>query len=452
MEAKSKAKMSSSRSETAKSGLESVHFMCQKCHGPLKIDSSFDDLTREMYKELTTDHYCASADIEESIQVVKKEEYTFDESDDLIRCSVPKGGFDRFEESTDFTLVGNVASENDGAMSTRALVTGHLFDLMSGQSEIDHPLCQDCTDHLLDSLDHQLKIVEDENKEYREFLDKLGDVKETVNEEELDKELKELQEEERVLLEQLAKVELEEKKVAEAMEKEKEKCRQLEKDEEKFWREYNETSRVIMELEEEQRSVDNQLKYAQAQLDRLKKTNVFNATFHIWHDGEFGTINDYRLGRLPGTNVEWSEINAAWGQVVLLLVSLANKIGLTFTKYRPVPYGNHSYIEVLDEKKELPLYGSGGIRFLWDTKFDSAMVAFLECLQQFRDEAQKEDASFNLPYKMSKGKIFEGEKTQLSIKMQFNSEEQWTKALKYMLTNLKWILAWLSQRRSLVES
>jgi hypothetical protein len=29
-------------------------------------------------------------------------------------------------------------------------------------------------------------------------------------------------------------------------------------------------------------SVDNQLRYAQAQLDKLKKTNVFNATFHIW--------------------------------------------------------------------------------------------------------------------------------------------------------------------------
>lgn len=29
-------------------------------------------------------------------------------------------------------------------------------------------------------------------------------------------------------------------------------------------------------------SVDNQLKYAQTQLDKLKKTNVFNTTFHIW--------------------------------------------------------------------------------------------------------------------------------------------------------------------------
>ena len=29
-------------------------------------------------------------------------------------------------------------------------------------------------------------------------------------------------------------------------------------------------------------SVDNQLKYAKSQLDKLKKTNVFNTTFHIW--------------------------------------------------------------------------------------------------------------------------------------------------------------------------
>jgi len=29
--------------------------------------------------------------------------------------------------------------------------------------------------------------------------------------------------------------------------------------------------------------------------------------------------------------------------------------------------------------------------------------------------------------------------------MQNNSEEEWTKALKYMLTNLKWILAWVSK-------
>lgn len=93
-------------------------------------------------------------------------------------------------------------------------------------------------------------------------------------------------------------------------------------------------------------SLKSQLSYTQNQLEKLKKTNVFNTTFHIWHSGHFGTINNLRLGRLPTAPVTWPEINAAWGQTVLLLASLARKIGLKFSKHRLVPYGNHSYIEV----------------------------------------------------------------------------------------------------------
>lgn len=33
-------------------------------------------------------------------------------------------------------------------------------------------------------------------------------------------------------------------------------------------------------------------------------------------------------------------------------------------------------------------------------------------------------------------------------RIQFNSEEQWTKALKFLLTNLKWGLAWVSSQFS----
>lgn len=93
-------------------------------------------------------------------------------------------------------------------------------------------------------------------------------------------------------------------------------------------------------------SLENQLNYTKTQLDKLKKTNVFNATFHIWYQGHFGTINNFRLGRLPSAPVDWSEINAAWGQTALLLSALSRKINLTFDKYKLVPYGNHSYIEV----------------------------------------------------------------------------------------------------------
>ena len=34
-------------------------------------------------------------------------------------------------------------------------------------------------------------------------------------------------------------------------------------------------------------------------IELLKRTNVLNDAFPIWHDGEFGTINNFQLGRLP---------------------------------------------------------------------------------------------------------------------------------------------------------
>lgn len=88
------------------------------------------------------------------------------------------------------------------------------------------------------------------------------------------------------------------------------------------------------------------MNFTTTHLEKLKKTNVFNSTFHIWHKGHFGTINNFCLGRLPLVPVAWSEINAAWGQAALLLSALARKINLTFEKYRVVPFGNHSRIEV----------------------------------------------------------------------------------------------------------
>ncbi len=41
------------------------------------------------------------------------------------------------------------------------------------------------------------------------------------------------------------------------------------------------------------------------------------------HDGPFATISGFRLGRTPEVPVEWDEINAAWGQAVLLLYTMA---------------------------------------------------------------------------------------------------------------------------------
>jgi beclin 1 len=148
------------------------------------------------------------------------------------------------------------------------------------------------------------------------------------------------------LMEELEQLKQREAEALAAVQAQQDEKAKLEAEEAHYWKEYTRHRRDLLLSDDESQSLICQLNYAQNQLEKLKKTNVFNATFHIWHSGHFGTINNFRLGRLPSAPVDWSEINAAWGQTALLLASLARKINLTFDRYRLVPYGNHSYIEV----------------------------------------------------------------------------------------------------------
>jgi beclin 1 len=439
----------------AKSSSSQVCFLCQRCSQPLKLEPSFYSVDPNVYAELTApltsttsaddviDFTCTDISLPSTFLGV-------DDTDVTVRHipAPPLLKYTSSDSGNGFTLLGDVEPPVNESLSHRMRVAAELYDILSGQSEVDHPLCEECTDTLLDQLDQQLKTTEDECKDYRDFLERLSSTKVTVDEASLDEELRQLEAEEEVLKSQLEEVELQKGRLEESIARETEKGKKLDEEQERYYKERNEFKRQLLEYEDAQKSVDNQLRYARTQLERLKKTNVFNTTFHIWHNGHFGTINNFRLGRLPNIPVEWTEINTAWGQTVLLLHSLANKMNLTFERYRLVPFGNYSYLECLSDKsKELPLYSSGGIKFFWDTKFDQAMVAFLDCLQQFKEQVEKGDDGFCLPYKMDKGRIEDPSTgTAYSVKIQFNSEEQWTKALKFMLTNLKWGLAWVSSQ------
>ena len=122
------------------------------------------------------------------------------------------------------------------------------------------------------------------------------------------------------------------------------------------------------------------------------------------------------MGRLPSAPVDWAEINAAWGQVTILLAALARKVNLNFQRYKLVPFGSQSYIVDSIDGKILPLYGSGGFRFLWDAKFDAGMVAFLDCLQQFQLKVEGTTnvdsnagrLNFQFPYRSVKFKKYIG--------------------------------------------
>ena len=147
--------------------------------------------------------------------------------------------------------------------------------------------------------------------------------------------------------------------------------------------------------------------------------------------------------------MDWAEINAAWGQTLLLLATIAEKLEFNFDGYRLRPMGSTSRIEKLDPPvsassteprvTSLELFSSGDLpigRMFTHRKFDMAMVAFLECLRQLGEHVEQRDPTLKLPYKIVKDKIGES-----CIRLAFNQDEAWTRACKYTLTCVKFLLA-----------
>uniref|UniRef100_A0A5S6QQQ8 Atg6 BARA domain-containing protein n=1 Tax=Trichuris muris TaxID=70415 RepID=A0A5S6QQQ8_TRIMR len=365
-----------------------------------------------------------------------------DLSSRLSTCSILTGAV-RFESGELLSSVQH-DSANSG-LDSYMTVTAKLLDVIANDSTaVDHPLCQSCADRLMDCLDQNLLRAEEECREYRRILDRLDAADEQLSTTSLEIELLNLQQEESSLKEELLRVEQLGKDIDVQIRKEQENVELIIEHEKELWRTYRDYRRKVLDLDMEIQGAKNHLSHSTTLLNKLMRSNVFDLTFHIWQSGQFGTINGFRLGHLPKHNVDWSEVNAALGQTVLLLYSLLKKVDLDLKGYQLVPFGSYSYIRSLRDGKELRLFTEGGAKFTWHPKFDQAIVAFIDCLHQLEEHIRlKVGGDYNLPYRMQDDKIEDGG-IEYSVRTHLNSEERWTKAMKCMLTNLKWALAWVA--------
>ncbi|KAG0239734.1 hypothetical protein BGW41_007534 [Actinomortierella wolfii] len=334
-------------------------------------------------------------------------------------------------------IAQNEANKDRMTRTSRAKTKAKLFDLMSGKSDIDHPLCQECCDMLIEVLAKQLRDVSRERDCYIDFLRTVNsNVISSEEMEELEREIEQIQLDEKASIQALRDIEQQQEAVKAEIAKLEEEAVELDKEEERYWQECNEFQIALQSFHDERDSLNLKYDYDTRQLEKLHKANVYNDIFCIGQDGRFATINGFRLGRLPDQPVEWPEINAAWGQTLLLLHTVASKLNFTFKTYKLVPLGSFSRIDKIEgDKASFELYGSGDYaigRMFHNRRFDQAMVAYLNCLQQLGDYAQQHGPKLAFPYKINKDKIGDA-----SIKLQFNQDETWTRALRYTLINTK---------------
>ncbi|KAJ7084346.1 beclin 1 protein [Mycena belliarum] len=334
---------------------------------------------------------------------------------------------------------------NPSPLSHHLRSTARLFNLLSARTEIDHPLCAECTQVLLVSLQRKLDETKRERDGYIAFEKEVRKERERdgqgISKEEAEKKIEKLKLDERLAIEQLRVAEQERLQLDEELRTLEKEEKLLEEDESRFWHAHNDQLLSSEQLASQLATIRSAYASDSATLEKLERTNVYNDAFCIGHDGVFGTINGLRLGRVPAVSVEWAEINAAWGQSLLLLYTIARKLDCTFDNYRLVPMGSFSRIEkTTGDKASYELYSSGNlniVQLLHNRRFDLAMVAFLECLKQVVDHIKAQDSAVDFPHQIVKDKIGD-----VSVKLKFNQDEAWTRSLRHVLLALKICLKW----------
>ncbi|GAB2245151.1 hypothetical protein Droror1_Dr00000644 [Drosera rotundifolia] len=339
---------------------------------------------------------------------------------------------------------GSQVNPNGSGFHSTISVLKHAFELAMTQTQVEQPMCLECMRVLSDKMDKEIEDVNRDIKAYEACLKRLeGETHDVLSVADFFKEKLKIEEEERKLE---AAIEVAERQYAEVNAELKElelKSSRFGELEERYWHEFNNFQFQLISHQEETDATLAKVEVTQRHLELLKRTNVLNDAFPISCDGEFGTINNFRLGRLPKVAIEWDETNAAWGQACLLLHTMCHHSMPKFNyRIKILPMG--SYSQIMDESgNKYDLFGP--VNLFWSTRYDKAMTLFLTCLNDFAMFARTQDLAnhippancFTLPYEIVNDKV--GKE---SITQSFNKHDLWTRALKYMLCNLKWVLYW----------
>lgn len=355
-----------------------------------------------------------------------------------------------------------------------------IFNILSFKYDIDYPICMECSETLLAQLKLQYETSMKEKNSYLQFLNKLNK-QSSPDLTKLDTSLAELQKLNQKYSDSISEIknlELEESQLKNDIASINKEIALINSKEADLLTKKNLYELELTELNELNNQTFNNLQQKLEINEKLKNSNVFNDVFNISYDGPFGTINGLRLGNLKNCKISWLEINSALGHIVLLLSIIIKKLGLNIKGYKLVPMGSYSKIEKYEpiptvtttglsnnennnssaetqqqqrqhqqfKKVTFELYSSGQTtieRLFTNSTLDQAMIALLNIIKQIEDQLKhKYDNSIELPYviNLNNNKIG-GLNIKLNRKI---TDSEWTMACKFLITDVKYILAFSS--------
>jgi beclin 1 len=204
----------------------------------------------------------------------------------------------------------------------------------------------------------------------------------------------------------------------------------------------NQLSFDYLSLTEHSSSIKATIESVNVKLHKLMQQNAINDAFHIWYNGPFATINNFRLGTLAVRTIEWSEINTALGQAVLAIAMIAERAQIEFKKYGLIPMGSYPKIYKIEDRRTLYcLYTDGSFSLFPKRKFNLALVGFLYCVKELGEVVSAKDPTLSLPYLIN---ALDGKISNQSVLLGVE-DEIWTRSLNFLLADIKWIIAWAAK-------
>lgn len=316
-------------------------------------------------------------------------------------------------------------SEKDGN-SLFTMLNKRMWLDADTASRVSHPLCESCAEDARDLLDRELRDAQaklDTLALMERELERLALVDGDLEMSEADKarwqrrqdtmvrDLDSLQKEQQRLEITLREHDEEAQALKRELASLEAQEHDLEREEAEFWKTYHAQSDEIEQLVNNNARLQAQLEHDREILAQLEKTSAYEDVFYIEElESGMASINGLRLGRLPPGSarakseeqVEWTEINAAWGQAALLLSVLMRQLNYGGREYKVVPRGSFSTVERLDDDKAVyELYGTKDWqlgRLFHSRRFDQAMVGFLSCVEDLSAHIKSLDPTFMMPY------------------------------------------------------
>eukprot|EP01064_Diplonema_japonicum_P011680 TRINITY_DN1911_c0_g3_i1.p1 TRINITY_DN1911_c0_g3~~TRINITY_DN1911_c0_g3_i1.p1 ORF type:complete len:415 (+),score=78.92 TRINITY_DN1911_c0_g3_i1:82-1326(+) len=344
--------------------------------------------------------------------------------------------FQWLEEAVDGELTANEMHQTVSA----------LLQYAADKVNTDLPLCRECCELVSwgpGGFAEKLKSNTTDSEVYQSKLEELQ--REPSEKEEVaDSELEELKKVEAELLEALKQAEAEDRTVQAELDAAESDRKAMEEEVERFWGNLSDLAVAETDLKETSNKLERQLTLHKADLTRLTNTNILNQAFHIWFDGHYGTINKLRLGKLQSQPVEQNEVNAAWGYAAQLLVILLRIWGVRTSRYKVIPKGSFSIVQKYGSKTNQNLELWSGATGLWaSTRYDNAVMGFACCIDELcRNCLAMFPNEKRIPYPINDDLV-----GGLSVKMAASqTDENWTRALKFLLLDLKWAVCMTTSR------